>query len=275
MHGDITGMNIITNSHLSFNVIRNKFTPRLGSMVPTFLEEVDYALKKEMSPCKDDWAIVDLNTVLTRVISRLTSRVWVGKDLARNDDWHTVNLKTTEQIFMTALILKGLPSVLHPVVTPLLPMRRKLKKCIAEVHSYLIPEIEKRIRTWQTDGEKKEGGGEKPEDVLQWMLEAAEGEEKDPVNLATRYVYAVIGSLFTVSAGLVDCMYDLTANPEYLEPLRQEVEQVLAEDGGWAKGTAAKLVMMDSFMKESQRLNTPSPSMFPVLVSAPEYFFPY
>lgn len=97
--------------------------------------------------------------------------------------------------------------------------------------------------------------------MIQWMLDAADSEEeRNTVNLATRYVYAVIGSLFTVSAALVDCVYDLVAYPEHIAPLREEVERVLKEDGGWQKGTAAKLELTDSFMKESQRVHPPGPS---------------
>ncbi|KAJ2994194.1 hypothetical protein NUW58_g1622 [Xylaria curta] len=98
------------------------------------------------------------------------------------------------------------------------------------------------------------------------MMDAAEGEERSPKNLATRYIFTVIGSLYTVSAGLVDCLYDLTAHPEYIQPLRDEVRQAVAEEGGWRKGTLSKLVRMDSFMKESQRVNAPSPISFKRIV---------
>lgn len=248
-------MTILLGTHLSFNVIRNKFTPRLGSMVDTFASEVERALDVEMPSCKGQWVLVDMNTVMTRVISRLTSRTWVGGELARNNAWHTANIETTQQIFLTALVLKCVPGVLRPLVASLLPTRRKLKKCIERVQSYLVPEIERRILQM-----KEQGRDDAPEDVLQWMLETGTKEEREPSNLATRYVFAVIGSLFTVSAGLVDCLYDLTAHPEYLEPLREEVQQALAEEGGWNKATPARLVKMDSFMKESQRFHPPTPS---------------
>lgn len=264
LHGDVTGMTVLLGTHLSFNVIRNKFTPRLGSMAATFASEVEYALDVEMPARKDDWVSVDMNLIMTRVISRLTSRTWVGQDLARNDAWHTANIETTEQIFLTALILKCLPGFLRPVVVPLLPSRKKLKKCIERVHSFLVPEIERRLARMDM-----EGNADAPEDVLQWMLEAGTEEEREPSNLATRYVFAVIGSLFTVSAGLVDCLYDMTAHPEYLEPLREEVQQVLAEEGGWSKAAPAKLVKMDSFMKESQRAHAPTPSESPLPVESP------
>lgn len=254
MLGSYTGMSILTTSHLSFEAVRNRFTPKIGHMLPALIDELDYSLPKILPPCKD-WTAVDLNNVMTRVISQLTSRTWVGLELARTEDWHNVNLDTTANIFATAITLKLFPAFLQPVVAPLLPMRRNLRQGVKRVHAYLVPLIEARKRL-------PDGSDGRPDDMLQWMLDAAEGEESDPENLATRYVYAVIGSLFTVSAALVDCMYDLAAYPEHLEPLREELRRVLKEDGGWRKGTPGKLELMDSFMKESQRVNAPTPSMF-------------
>ncbi|KAJ4412458.1 hypothetical protein N0V82_008777 [Gnomoniopsis sp. IMI 355080] len=258
MLGSYTGMSILTTSHLTFDAVRNKFTPKIGHMLPLLVDELEYCLPKIIPSCKD-WTAVDLNDVMTRAISHLTARTWVGFKLARNEDWHTANAETTANIFATAISLKLLPAFLQPVVAPLLPMRRKLHKGLKRVHSYLIPLIDAR-KQLPDDPERK------PEDMLQWMIDAAQGGESDTENLATRYVYAVIGSLFTVSAGLVSCMYDLAAYPEHLGPLREEVRRVLKEDGGWKKGTPAKLELMDSFMKESARINAPTPISFKRIV---------
>ena len=49
-------------------------------------------------------------------------------------------------------------------------------------------------------------------------------------------------------------LYRLLDNPEYIEPLRQEVEAVVAEDG-WTKAGLDKMHNIDSFIRESQRLD--------------------
>ncbi|KAL1862626.1 hypothetical protein Daus18300_008423 [Diaporthe australafricana] len=253
MLGTYTGLSILTNSHLSFSAVQKRFTPKLPQTLPRLVDELAYSLPHIIGPCRT-WTPIALNDVMTRVISHLTARTWVGRDLARNEEWHTANLETTASVFTLAVALKLLPAFLQPVVAPLLPMKGKLGRGLRRVRAFLVPLIEER----KALGE----GDERPDDMIQWMLDAAEGEERDTVNLATRYVYAAIGSLFTVSAALVDCVYDLAAYPEHLAPLREEVERVLKEDGGWQKGTAAKLEMMDSFMKESQRVNAPGPISF-------------
>lgn len=49
-------------------------------------------------------------------------------------------------------------------------------------------------------------------------------------------------------------IYDLAARPEYIQPLREEVEQVVAADG-WTKTAMGKMWKLDSFLKESMRYN--------------------
>lgn len=47
-------MDILLGTHLSFNVIRNKLTPRLGSTIPLLAEELEYAVGIEIPPCQGE-----------------------------------------------------------------------------------------------------------------------------------------------------------------------------------------------------------------------------
>lgn len=46
----------------------------------------------------------------------------------------------------------------------------------------------------------------------------------------------------------------LAAHPEYILPLREEVERVI-ESEGWTKTAMQKIRKVDSFLRESQRFN--------------------
>ncbi len=56
------------------------------------------------------------------------------------------------------------------------------------------------------------------------------------------------------SQSFTHALYHLAANPGYLKLLREEVESVTKAEG-WTKGAMNKLRRLDSFMRESQRLN--------------------
>ena len=47
-------------------------------------------------------------------------------------------------------------------------------------------------------------------------------------------------------------LYDLAMHPEYVQPMREEVETVLQEDR-WSKDAVGRLHKLDSFIKESIR----------------------
>lgn len=56
--------------------------------------------------------------------------------------------------------------------------------------------------------------------------------------------------------------------PHFIKPLREEIENVIAEDG-WTKTAMGKMWKLDSFMRESQRYNGINTSM----LSLPCYYF--
>ena len=54
-------------------------------------------------------------------------------------------------------------------------------------------------------------------------------------------------------------LFYLAANPQYIQPLREEVEDVLEKEG-WSKPALGKMRKLDSFLRECQRLEGVSAS---------------
>lgn len=56
--------------------------------------------------------------------------------------------------------------------------------------------------------------------------------------------------------------------PEYLDALREEAtECIKATDGQWTNDTLKMMRKMDSFMKESQRVNHPAACTLPSILA--------
>ena len=53
---------------------------------------------------------------------------------------------------------------------------------------------------------------------------------------------------------ITNVFYRLLSNPEYVEPLRHEVETTVAEEG-WTKAAMDKMYKIDSFLRETQRVD--------------------
>lgn len=97
--------------------------------------------------------------------------------------------------------------------------------------------------------------------LLSWMMEIAREDEGDPASLAHLEVVMSLASIHTSQMNAVHCLYDLVARPDNLEPIREEIRQVIKEDGRWTqwqKPSFTKLRQLDSFMRESQRWNPPT-----------------
>jgi hypothetical protein len=54
---------------------------------------------------------------------------------------------------------------------------------------------------------------------------------------------------------LTQVLCRLLSNPEYFEPLRREAEVVIEEEG-WTKAGIDKMCKLDSFVRETQRIDS-------------------
>ena len=120
-----------------------------------------------------------------------------------------------------------------------------------------MPEINRRYRL----SSSKEDENSVSNNLLSWMMEIAEPDEADASSLAHLEVVLSLASIHTTQMNAVHCLYDLIAHREFLQPIRDEINQVLQEDGpwmSWEKSSFSKLRKLDSFMRESQRWNPPT-----------------
>ena len=59
----------------------------------------------------------------------------------------------------------------------------------------------------------------------------------------------------TYSKATTHALINLASHPEFIEPLRKEIESCIEKDG-WSKAAMGKIRMLDSFLKESQRVSS-------------------
>lgn len=64
----------------------------------------------------------------------------------------------------------------------------------------------------------------------------------------------------TYNQGLYGALAELAQRPQYIQPLREEIESVLAEWGATVTG-CDRMILLDSFLKECQRLHPPAAGM--------------
>jgi hypothetical protein len=100
---------------------------------------------------------------------------------------------------------------------------------------------------------------EKPADFFQWVEETANGEVFDPVIMQLRIAFAAI---HTSTDLLVKVLIRLSEHPQLVADLRQEITTVHTTHG-WTKSGLHHLKLLDSVLKEVQRLEPASFSKVP------------
>ncbi|KAI0206355.1 cytochrome P450 [Astrocystis sublimbata] len=265
MMRDYTGATILLKRYIGHHAVNTKLTPQLHMLVEHIQEELEFTANEDPLIITDEWSEHRLSPYIYKLMAGITSRLFLGVPICRNKRWLELQLELVMAIFHTVLVLRNAPRFTHPLLGAVIPARRRLKTCLQEIHDFLEPIIEERMATdakYNTRGQMTSDQYEKPNDVMQWMMDIATDEEYTPDNLANRFVYTIMGSVRSVVEVVMNCVYELVQRPEYIEPIREEMRQILAEDGGWGKRSAGRMLKTDSFIKEISRFYPPSAIAF-------------
>lgn len=105
------------------------------------------------------------------------------------------------------------------------------------------------------------GAYEKPNDLLQWMADNSRrpGQQQQPARsdefVADMCLVVGFGALHATGTTLANAVLDLAAHPEYAKVLRDEYRGEVAKGHEKASALVNSLGKLDSFLKESQRMN--------------------
>ncbi|OLN83304.1 Dihydromonacolin L monooxygenase LovA 6 [Colletotrichum chlorophyti] len=229
-------------------VINKDLTKSLAKVTEPLADETSLALRETFTENKE-WHAIPLRSNILHLIARISSRVFLGTEVCRNEAWLNITKGYTLNGFATADRLREYNPVLRGIVQYFLPGCRKGLEQIKEAYSIIQPIIDSR-RTLKAKA-TAEG---KPipvwNDAIEWFEQAAKGTPYRPV-IAQLFLSTV--AIHTTTDLLTQVLVDLAQHPEIIEELRTEVIGVLKE-GGWKKTSLTNMRLLDSVIKESQRL---------------------
>ncbi|KAL2819028.1 cytochrome P450 [Aspergillus cavernicola] len=261
-HGTIAGFEMFEDDHVLERVfvetVRNKLTRAIGKFVEPISQEAADGLQKQWTD-NTEWHALPLHQSILRTIAQQSSRVFQGPPLCRNPDWLRITVNHTVTFFEAAESLKVWPHPLRPLAAKFLPLCRKLRSEAEEARSIIAPVLEeRRVRQAQRaqHGPAKEAGekGEEVEetagDMIEWSEQTANGAIYDPALLQMKVSLA---SIHTTSDLVSQAIFNLCSRPKLVDDLRKEVISVIGQYG-WIKMAIYQLKLMDSVLKETQRL---------------------
>ncbi|KAK7058629.1 hypothetical protein VNI00_002265 [Paramarasmius palmivorus] len=247
---------IIRSDPWHFDIVRGTLTKKIASKFPEIHDEMIAAFADEL-PVSDDWIEVPIERAAHRI---------------------RLNIQYTQDLMSTAGLLIITPKFLQSLVGWLASPRRWH---FPRAHKLLRPVILERFEMLR----KPELEHETPDDFLTWLIKnATTNERADPENVTTAVLSTNIAAILTTVGFCVNdfdflvlvkrpfynieygrfalafthALVDLASHPELIGPLRCEVEEVLAKDG-WTKTAMGNMLMLDSFLMESQRVSNSNP----------------
>lgn len=195
---------------------------------------------------------------MLRLIVITIGRVFVGPGMNRNEEWIQASLDFVNGIFAGGWKLKRYSLFMRPFAARyLVPEIRQVWRSQATARRLLVPIMQRRKTEQQNPDHQK------PSDMIQWLMDNNDKltEPRSLDNLAELCLVVVFAALHTSTQTLTHIILDLAARPDYIEPLREEIEHFEQDQNDSdRKGplTAAYMTKLDSFMKESQRLSPAS-----------------
>ncbi|KAL0949752.1 hypothetical protein HGRIS_009790 [Hohenbuehelia grisea] len=227
-------------------VVRSPLTRSLAGRYVDIYDEVVSSFNEYVSPKGDEWMSIPVLDTLMNVVCRTSNRLFVGLPVCRDPDYIEINTRFTIDVFLTGTMINLFPKILHPIVGPLLsPMSRYYKR--AEKH--LGPIIEQRMREDEEQGVDRP---DRPNDLVSWLLDGAPDSERNVRMLIMRILVINFAAIHTTSNSFTQALFHLAVSPEYVQPMREEIESIIAEEG-WTKAAIQKMRKVDSFVRESMR----------------------
>jgi len=215
---------------------------------------ISLVCKLTISLEQDEWVpVLGFDTVVRLVVHDF-ARISVDP-LYRNKEWMEIQRQFPENVFRVAIQMRVIPTWFKRISSFIMPATWAVSRNLRNAQRLVVPIVEERRKMEALEDPTYQ----KPNDFLQWLMDEAWNErDGQPAELVHRLLVLALASVHTTSMTATQVLYDLIARPEYLEPLREEILKAVAEDGGWKKTTLTKMRKLDSFMKESQRMNGPS-----------------
>jgi len=249
LHLDILFGRGVLNDGFHVDVIRSQLTRNITARFSDIQDEITAAFADYVPIKGNEWTTVVMRDTIPNIVCRAVNRFLVGLPLCRDPDYRSLNVQFTFDIVTSGNVLNLFPTPLRHFIVRFL---RKVPAGINRAIKHLEPLIKERLAQVEKYGED---WPDKPNDAISWFLEVAkEPHQRTVESFAIRILLMNFAGIHTTSQSFSNALFHLATSPEYVQPMREEVEAVINEEG-WTKSAMGKLRKVDSFLRESQRIS--------------------
>jgi len=225
-------------------VVHKQITPRIPSFTPVMVSEIEHSFKEQIG-LPEEFTPISLYGVIAMTVARVSNSIFVDGDYRRNKEYLQNATDYAQAVVLSAEVVRLFPHWAKSIVIKILPVTTCMRKAVG----FLGKDVQDRL-------EERYDGGKKPDDLIQWLIDAAPPVEKTVYQIVERVMALNVASIHTTTMTFTPAIYSLAAEPsKYIDTLRNEVVQNL-EDGQITHTTTQNLIYMESFLRESARFDS-------------------
>ncbi|KAI1366907.1 cytochrome P450 monooxygenase [Xylaria arbuscula] len=242
--------NLGVEGELVLTVTSKQMTRSIGQVTEPLAEEIALGLSINLGE-STDWYEMQLAPALRDITARMSSRVFLGKELSRSEEWLQVTTNYSVDAFKAGGKLSRYPRNVRPYIGWLVPECKEVRKYYKRARAVIDPVIEERAAVKQA---AFAAGQPAPvyNDAIEWFEQEAK-QRGQPCDLANFQLMMSVVAIGTTADLLQTTLIDLMQHPETLQAVRDEIAQVLKTEG-WKKTSLYSMKLLDSIIKESQRI---------------------
>jgi hypothetical protein len=238
---------------VSMEAIHTKLNLHLALLTEDLVEETTATLYDVYGE-SEEWQSISIRGSTMDLVARTSSRVFLGEALSHNARWLEIAKTYAIQVFVGAFQLRLVPSLMRPVQYWFMPQMKALRQTVRDARRLIDVELAKQAALV----DEAHRAGEKPmklANTLRWMYEISlKRPRKDKVDFTAAQLAFTVVAMLGLNSLHAQAIINICERPELLKRLREEIIEVIGTHG-WKNATLHKLELMDSYIKEIQRLH--------------------
>ncbi|KAM0323650.1 hypothetical protein ACHAQA_008585 [Verticillium albo-atrum] len=248
---EYTGIKAVPQAILK--LFLSKLNPTLGAFMPESQAMYRKSLLSTL-PNTSEWERVKIYDVIFHMVCKSSARVLLGEKAAQNERWLQVEAAYINTALNYIQGVKEWPRLLRPFA-----YRR-----VVGYNTLMTQWNEGKAIIEEHLAEKKANGWKALNDPPSFFDHVAAGytDVKADDHLAIQIALFIAGVHTSVSV-TTHAVFDAAVNVECIDEIRQEVKALHEQCGGeYTRQDLAKLVKLDSFIKEVNRFSPPDLATF-------------
>ncbi|KAJ8475002.1 hypothetical protein ONZ51_g6824 [Trametes cubensis] len=249
------------------NIVREKLTRNLPAILPDMMDELTAAVQEHIPANDNEWLGVNVMRAALEIVARASNRVFVGLPACeyqstqcvlplrltglpsgRDREYLNLAIGFTLDVNRDRATISMFPSFMKPFIGRIVGSSAKNVRRAIPI---LKPIMDERRRMMEKFGKD---WPDRPNDMIQWIMDEGLSRNNTDQEMVQRVLLVNFAAIHTSSNSVTHAIYHLAERPECLIPLREEIEPIVQGEG-WTKNAISHMWKVDSFIRESQRMN--------------------